>query len=492
LRLSELTESFILFNNSIKRLRSLNFQKNFSFTFDRINAYLDELYLIIINNNEKKLYKLKTKTDKLFEEFELKYRKKYGSGEHSHYPVTDILMLHESVLLAREIFELYFSILSVDKLFKDKRIIPDDSKKLNKSFAVFQIFGYKFNIHLPSLKYGIRTGISMLVVIWFWWMLELPITQTSGVEIVIAIVTVSYPDEVFGNFRSLQRIIGCCIGAFLGFSFLCLQTTSFTVYLACLFTATFIGAYVKCGREAVAYIGLQISLAYLVATTVDFSQVTNVVDITYRIIGILFGIICSWAVNQVIFREKYLDTLQSQINDYGEHIRGIRLLSEKKVSKNYEIQELNSISFILNRLHVLGKIDEYGFNIINEWFIQNRRLIYLINEIQNIDQSVLEFVRSISRQYLDDINDLIKDFGKSSDEICKEYENKIKNAVYNIENIKLNLRQKALMGDAEMHFKSRCSHFIMSLKRIIVRLEDIHKLKDKINNSEVGIQIADF
>ncbi|MCP4177525.1 MAG: hypothetical protein GY756_07145 [bacterium] len=491
LRLTELIENFILFNNSIKRLKSLKFQKKFSFTFDKINTYLDELYLIIINNNEKKLYKLKLKTDKLFEEFELKYRKKYGSGEHSHYPVADVLMLHESVHLAKEIFELYFSILSVDKLFKDKRVIFTESKKLNKSFTTFQIFGYKSNIHIPSLKYGIRTGISMLAVIWFWWMLELPITQTSGVEIVIAIVTVSYPDEVFGNFRSIQRIIGCCIGAFLGFSFLSLQTTSFVVYLACLFVATFIGAYVKCGREAVTYIGLQISLAYLVATTVDFSQVTNVVDITYRIVGILFGIICSWAVNQIIFREKYLDTIKSQIKDYYEHIRELRLLPENKISKNYEIQELKSISFTLNRLHDLGKIDENGFNILNEWFIQNRRLIYLINEIQNIDNSVLSFVKSINGQYLKNINDLILGFGKNSNSPDKEYEENIQKAIYNIEHIKLNLRKKALMGDADMHFKSMCSHFLMSLKRIIVRLDDIYKLQEKINNSSIGFKVSD-
>jgi uncharacterized membrane protein YgaE (UPF0421/DUF939 family) len=480
LRLTELMEKFILFNNSIKKLRSLSFQKKFNFTFDRINTYLDELYLIIINNNDKKLYKLKLKTDRLFEEFELKYRKKYNRKEHSNYPVADTLMLHESVLLAREIFELYYSILSVDKLFKDNRSIPVDSKKLNKSFMPVNILGCSFNIHIPSLKYGIRTGISMLAVIWFWWMLELPIGQTSGVEIVIAIVTVSYPDEVFGNFRSLQRIIGCLIGAFLGFAFLSLQTTSFAVYLASLFIATFIGAYVKCGKEAVTYIGLQISLAYLVATTVDFSQVTNVVDITYRIVGILFGIICSWGVNQIIFREQYLDTIKSQIKDYYEHVRGLRLLPKIKVSKNYEVQELKSISFNLNKLHDLGKIDEDGFNTLNEWFIQNRRLVYLINDIQDMDKNITDFVKSISKNYLDDIDALIADFGKDSSVSGKGYKNKIEQAVYNIENIKLNIRQKELMGEADMYFKSKCSHFLMSLKRIIVRLEAIHKLKNKI------------
>ena len=459
LRLTELMEKFILFNNSIKKLRSLSFQKKFNFTFDRINTYLDELYLIIINNNDKKLYKLKLKTDRLFEEFELKYRKKYNRKEHSNYPVADTLMLHESVLLAREIFELYYSILSVDKLFKDNRSIPVDSKKLNKSFMPVNILGCSFNIHIPSLKYGIRTGISMLAVIWFWWMLELPIGQTSGVEIVIAIVTVSYPDEVFGNFRSLQRIIGCLIGAFLGFAFLSLQTTSFAVYLASLFIATFIGAYVKCGKEAVTYIGLQISLAYLVATTVDFSQVTNVVDITYRIVGILFGIICSWGVNQIIFREQYLDTIKSQIKDYYEHVRGLRLLPKIKVSKNYEVQELKSISFNLNKLHDLGKIDEDGFNTLNEWFIQNRRLVYLINDIQDMDKNITDFVKSISKNYLDDIDALIADFGKDSSVSGKGYKNKIEQAVYNIENIKLNIRQKELMGEADMYFKSKCSHF---------------------------------
>jgi multidrug resistance protein MdtO len=110
------------------------------------------------------------------------------------------------------------------------------------------------------------------------------------------------------------RIVGCLIGAAMGAAALFLvmpHLTSVGGIMGLVFAGTLVGAWVSSGNERIAYVGVQIALAFLLTTVNGFGPSYEFAQASNRIAGILLGIF----VIYVIFTQFWPQSVIGDIRD---------------------------------------------------------------------------------------------------------------------------------------------------------------------------------
>lgn len=147
----------------------------------------------------------------------------------------------------------------------------------------------------PALLHGARAGISVVVVLIVWVMLDLP--QVAEMTISIAVV-MSAPVITYGGLgtrhavaeRSLHRFIGCLIGGAVALGVLGLDLTSFAWWLAAIAAGVWVGAYMQVGRHGVGYLGTQAAFVYVITLIQGPAPPTSVMPGVDRFVGIAGGL----------------------------------------------------------------------------------------------------------------------------------------------------------------------------------------------------------
>jgi multidrug resistance protein MdtO len=114
-------------------------------------------------------------------------------------------------------------------------------------------------------------------------------------------------------YKGMLRIIGCLIGALLGFlSIMYLVPHMETIASLSFLTAvvSFGAAWIATGSERISYAGLQIAFAFFMCLLQGFGPGTDFDTIRNRIVGILFGISTMTLVFCLLWPDRPEDRLQ--------------------------------------------------------------------------------------------------------------------------------------------------------------------------------------
>lgn len=147
----------------------------------------------------------------------------------------------------------------------------------------------------PALLHGARAGISVVIVLIVWILLDLP--QVAEMTISIAVV-MSAPVITYGGLgtrhavaeRSLHRFIGCLIGGVLALAVLGLDLTSFMWWLVLVAAGVWVGAYLQGGRHGVGYLGTQSAFVYVITLIQGPTPPTSIMPGIDRFAGIAGGL----------------------------------------------------------------------------------------------------------------------------------------------------------------------------------------------------------
>ncbi|MCP4180961.1 MAG: hypothetical protein GY756_24625 [bacterium] len=484
MRISEWVEKLINFYASINKYKNLSFHKKFTPMFNQLLSNITEMHKAIGESDFKKIDRIKTKSEIILHDIEVRYKKNIQRGRNKSYPVTDVLLFHEFMLILHELFDIYFDIYCMKNLSmnlkKANSVIDKYEISTQSTFGIYKssFLGININLHIPSLKYALKASITLLVVIWGWWALELPQGQ-GGINIAIAVMVVSQADAVSSNLKGLHRFLGCLIGAVLGLIFLFFQVESTLIFCLCIFLVGSFAAYIQCGGAGISYMGMQIGLAYFVATINDFTQQPDIVHIVYRFIGIFFGIFCVWAIGMLFWRDDYRSRLKLQIFEYIKQFKNISLSVSNSTRRDLMIEELKSIDFTISRLNIFNELSDEVYKLLEMWLIYSRRLIFIINTLANTEDAPLKFITSVKPVIINDIQKLLNKVADDA-EIMSSKPLSIEKIISEIEDMKVYVRSNNLLADKDMEFKQKYSHTIILLKRIVLRASDIHRLKNEI------------
>jgi len=147
----------------------------------------------------------------------------------------------------------------------------------------------------PALLHGARAGISVVIVLIVWILLDLP--QVAEMTISIAVV-MSAPVITYGGLgtrhavaeRSLHRFIGCLVGGVLALTVLGLDLTSFVWWLALIAAGVWVGAYMQGGKHGVGYLGTQSAFVYVITLIQGAAPPTSIMPGIDRFVGIAGGL----------------------------------------------------------------------------------------------------------------------------------------------------------------------------------------------------------
>ena len=472
------------FFNSVKKLKNVSYQKNYSNICLKIISEIDILYSFIEENNSKMQEETNSKIRNLFIQMDVKYDKGLNKGKNKNYTIGDVLVFHEFVLILKEIHLMYISY-SKQKLSTYEEVVQ--MKKVNikkKMFDFYQgkFLGFNIFLHIPSLKYAVKGGISVVVVIWAFWFSELPKSGMGGLEIAVAVMTVVQPDLVSSNLKSLLRFTGCLIGMILGFMFLGMQVESTLLMFFIFFWVMFLSGYIITGGPNISYLGLQLAIAYMVATIHGSVPVQNVEYVIYRFLGIFFAIAIVWCINISFWNENLLVTLKKRMKNIWENLASTEVSHEKILFGYPFIEMLTSLKLTIKTMHGLHDINREQLVVVKEWIDLQERLSFALNTLNNMDSETITFIRKLKPEIFFNIEKLIKNIsGKSiNKEPLSMKDFNFSELIAEVEDLKLLLR-KGAMKNKKLVEKQEYAHTVLTLKRVIVKLKAITEHQIKID-----------
>ena len=247
------------------------------------------------------------------ETLECRHDEKYG--------VFDFLIFLELIYLLRRVV----NDLSMEKReeFISDVALETDSNNIemeNTDLFRFKLFHRTRAIHIPSLKYAVKGALGIVSVFWFWFWAEIP---GNALNMSVAVITVLQQDLMFTYHKGLLRFLGCLAGALTGYAFLGLQVESTFYLCASTFMVIFFFAYIWGGRPGAAYLGCQAAICYLVATIHDLHAVTSLAPPTERLVGIFLGVLFTWVINLLLWREDLLERFRGSLRFAEKKIAGI-------------------------------------------------------------------------------------------------------------------------------------------------------------------------
>jgi len=252
------------------------------------------------------------------------YQKTLESRHDEKYGVFDFLIFLELIyLLQRVVNDL--SMEKRDQFISDVALETDSGTEVESTDLFrFRLFHRTRAIHIPSMKYAIKGALGIVSVFWFWFWAEIP---GNALNMSVAVITVLQQDLMSTYHKGLLRFLGCLVGALTGYAFLGLQVESTFFLCVSTFMVVFFFAYIWGGRPGTAYLGCQAALCYVVATIHDLHAVASLAPPTERLVGIFLGVLFTWIINLLVWREDLLEKFhgslrlaETKIASIGEEI----------------------------------------------------------------------------------------------------------------------------------------------------------------------------
>ncbi len=230
------------------------------------------------------------------------HEKGLSRKQKAAYGTIDLLTFRELIYLLRRVMD--------DLTFKTREDSVNEVAAISggqSSFAHENTDLYRFlflgrtrAIHVPSLKYAIKGALGIVCVFWFWFWAEIP---GGALNMSVAVITVLQQDLMSTTHKGLLRFMGCLVGALTGYAFLGFQVESTWVLSVTVFVVVFCFAFVWGGKPGCAYLGCQGGLCFLVAAIHDVAPMTSLAPPTERLAGIFLGVLFTWTINLLIWRE---------------------------------------------------------------------------------------------------------------------------------------------------------------------------------------------
>ena len=252
------------------------------------------------------------------------YGKTLVNGRKEDYGVFDFLFFLELIFLLRRIVnDLTFK--TRENSVNEVAAVPEKSVyEAPSDLYRFTLLGRTRTLHIPSLKYAVKGALGIVSVFWFWFWAEIP---GGALNMSVAVITVLQQDLMSTTHKGLLRFTGCLVGAAAGYAFLGFQVESTLVLCISLFSVVFFFAYIWGGRPGAAYLGCQAGLCYILATVHDLAAMTSLAPPTERLVGIFLGVLFTWTINLLVWREdllaKFLDNIKAagtKLPTIGEEI----------------------------------------------------------------------------------------------------------------------------------------------------------------------------
>ena len=390
------------------------------------------------------------------------------------YGVFDFLFFLELIFLLRRIvndltFKTRENSVSEVAAVPEKRVYEERSDLYR-----FKLLGRARTLHIPSLKYAIKGALGIVCVFWFWFWAEIP---GGALNMSVAVITVLQQDLMSTTHKGLLRFTGCLVGAAAGYAFLGFQVESTLVLCISLFSVVFCFAYIWGGRPGAAYLGCQAGLCYILATVHDLGAMTSLAPPTERLVGIFLGVLFTWTINLLVWREdllaKFSDNIkfaETKLVAIGEEIAARFHGHSVSSPVPLDVTALQSTLRILQSQVELAAEDAAPIRV---WLEQLR---LLAEESAGMDMVDLETAHVLAEQKSDFIPRLVeiiflmsqarshKDFHRISLRL-EEQENEF-------EQIIKKMRQ-GIIQSKPMAFKQRFAHTLIICKRLLYRLRTL-------------------
>ncbi|MCP4180909.1 MAG: hypothetical protein GY756_24365 [bacterium] len=483
----EFETMFQILDYKIKHLRiiynhSLKFKNS-----DYSKHYLKLLNLMILNFDDlskKEFYDNRRKIKRLLIEIQLNFNKvKSLYSETSvyakSYPLEEVMAFHEIIYFLESFYNDFTYVLRNSFQYKNK--LPGykkiDSDKTD--YFLIKLFSYEVPIYIPVAIHATKATFGILFTFWFCLWLQIP-GGLLNMSVAIIAVFASQTDIITSNHKGILRMSGCLIGGAVGMFILQFGIESSFAIFSIILCVTFLTSYLFTARPGIAYIGLQAGIAFLMCVAGDFSAVTSFAPVIERLTGIILAIICMWVVNFIIWPDNLLVNLKRKLSVLKVHVLERVRKNNLHDSDNIEYKkfiDISSIEAVVNNLKIQQDISAKDIKNIESWSIGVRRISNKLSLLEMVDKEVIKFLKIHNPKLFKHLYKSVElavliDSDKSRDKIqfILNKQNEL------IDEFLQEVRTKGLFKKEKIDFKAKCSHTLLSVKRIISDLKELSEI----------------
>jgi len=460
------------FGSNLEKIKSASMQKKYASAIKKIIVDLGKMETNIDSKSNLNYRISCSEIENTFKLIESKADKIVKSGINKSYSISESLLFYEFIMILKNV---YFMYKSYSDLTTGITILRKTEKPKNKikdvNYLIINFLIKEIKLHTPSLKFAIKGALSIIIVIWGWKLLGNPSSNNGEIEISISVLTIIQPDFLASNLRALQRISGCLIGMAVGVLVLSLGIDSFYSMMIAYFIVMFISGYIITGGTNISYIGLQIAIAYMVATLMTNTPQFNIEPVLFRFLGIFFAIITVWIINSLFWNDNLSTTLKKNMCNIWNKLFPIKD-NEKTILNAPTISDINSVRTILKTMNNLNLIPQADLILIKQWINVIERLSISIELFNSLDSEEIEFINKLDPEIMSNTATAIK---KSADLYFKSELDSVLDILTElsseVERIKYAIRFGA-MKNQHMEQKEYHAHTIILLLRIASRLKE--------------------
>jgi uncharacterized membrane protein YgaE (UPF0421/DUF939 family) len=408
------------------------------------------------------------------------YGKTLDDKRKEAYGVFDFLFFLELIFLLRRVVnDLTFK--TRENAVSEVAAVPEESGYEEPSDIYrFMLLGRARTLHIPSLKYAIKGALGIVCVFWFWFWAEIP---GGALNMSVAVITVLQHDLMSTTHKGLLRFMGCLVGAVAGYAFLAFQVESTLVLCISLFSVIFFFAYIWGGRPGAAYLGCQAGLCYILATVHDLAAMTSLAPPTERLVGIFLGVLFTWTINLLVWREdllaKFLDNIKfagTKLPAIGEEISA--RFHGNRVPRPVAL-DVTALQTTLQTLQNQMELAADDAAPIRVWLEQLRLLAEESAGMDMVDSETAHVLADLKPDFIPGLVETI--FLISLARSQKDFRLiflRLEEQEREFEQIIDQMRQSVILS-RPLTFKQRFAHTLIICKRLIYRLRSLAKARSR-------------
>ena len=148
----------------------------------------------------------------------------------------------------------------------------------------------------PSMLHGLRSAISVVIVMIVWVMIDLPDVGEMAVTIAVVMAAPLIADGGGVTTRhlvaekSFHRFMGCLLGGIAALACLALQVESFIWWLALIGGVVWVGMHIQMGRHGIPYVGTQFAFVFVITMVQGLAPPESIMPGVDRFAGIAGGL----------------------------------------------------------------------------------------------------------------------------------------------------------------------------------------------------------
>ncbi len=472
------------FNSISGSFSHLHYQKEYTSLFNDILKSFEKLLKLGFGGKKLSTRSTLYRVDLDLKKIEDLYSYNLATKKYYDYKVSDTIQFLEAVYIIKDVFyaiklHLFYRYHKFEPSNENYNV-PKSITEDRSDFIEFDFLFKHWSINWPMLKYALKASITLVIVIWLWKLFEIP---GGGITMSMAVILVIQPDLMTTHIKGFLRFFGCTVGMIIGFAALGLQVESTWMMCLIIFTVISFAAYVYTGGPGIAYAGLQIGLAFILAFIPQSHPATELQVVVERFVGIFFGVVCAWTISLFLWPEDLLSHFRKQVYKIQNALSKSKMLfneieKDPECKLTFKSIDFNSIISALNTLKGQGEIDGSKANTYFSWIEQQRRIFWIIEGLFSY-REILLFLSNLNHTLFEEIFDLIEKLPECNpgDQEIEDKVNVIKNEVKSL----LIIIRAGAIRDREYSFKLECSHMIIALKGLANRLDKVVELQAEMD-----------